>query len=423
MKLHNHTLRYLSVALFPVIAVWAVVFYFNMLDEIYDSIDDGLENSELLIIEHFKRDHSIALRDEFLESNYQIHPISVEAASRYKTIYFDSLLYMVNEKDYEPVRVLKTSFKAGLDHYELIVFSSMVEEDDLVEDLFYAIIWLYIILIVSVLIINNWLLRKIWKPFYDIVDNLRNFKLDESQFNPAAATKVTEFNQLNDAVNELLLNNLETFHNQKQFIENASHELQTPLAISINRLELLAEKSILPENEMAELGAVVLTLERLTRLNKTLLLISKIDNRQFPSIASIHITECCRHVVNELSDLAEFREVEVSVIEERSETVEANPELFSTLITNLVKNGIVHNYPGGAVQIQLNDSCITVENTSRHGELDASRIFDRFYKGSASGTASSGLGLSLARSIAHLYGWEIGYHFDGRKHSFSIHLH
>ena len=161
MKLINHTLTYLSVAFFFVIGVWAIIFYFNMLDEIYDSIDDGLENSKILIIQNVQSDTSLIRRTSFKESNYEIQEVSAERALRVRDVYMDSTLYMVNEKDYEPVRILKSVFRLqNGKYYELHIFSSIVEEDDLIEDLLYSLIWLYIILLASVLLINNVLLKK-----------------------------------------------------------------------------------------------------------------------------------------------------------------------------------------------------------------------------------------------------------------------
>ena len=171
MKLLNYTLSYLSIALLIVVGVWAIIFYVNMLDESYDSIDDGLENSKILIIKKVESDTTLIHKTKFMESNNAIHEITDHHALHVRDIYMDSTLYMQNEKDYEPVRMLKTVFRVSNGkYYELQIVSSMVEEDDLIEDLFYAIVWLYIVLLASVLIINIVLLRKVWKPFYTILD-------------------------------------------------------------------------------------------------------------------------------------------------------------------------------------------------------------------------------------------------------------
>ena len=416
----NHTLYYLSAAVLLVIGVWAFVFYVNMLDEIYDSIDDGLGNSKILIIEKVKTDSSLIYKTDFMESNYAIREISAERAATFRDIYMDSTLYMLNESDYEPVRILKTAFRAENGKYYLLqIVSSMVEEDDLIEDLLYASIWLYIILIASILIINNVLLRRIWKPFYSILAKLKKFRLEGDQNFPGTKTNVTEFNDLNETVSDLLQRTVDAFNSQKQFIENASHELQTPLAIGINKLELMAEKNSFTDEQLVELSSVIQSLERLTRLNKTLLLLSKIENRQFKDETPVNFNELSRRVVNAFSDLTEFKSVTVSISETETLTYRMNPELAEILVTNLLKNAIIHNHDGGTVDVKISGAEISVENSSDTSRLDESQIFKRFYKNS-SNKSSTGLGLAIVKSIASHYGFMVNYTFDGRHRFFIL---
>lgn len=418
MKLLNHTLSYLSVALFAVIGVWAVLFYFNMLDEIYDSIDDGLENSKMLIIEKVKVDTTLIHKNELGESNYAIREIAEEQALGFRDVYVDSALYMHNESDYEPVRMLKTVFRSSNGkYYHLVIVSSMVEEDDLIEDLLWAIIVLYLILLASILIVNNVLLKRVWKPFYDILDKLKGFKPGSPHTDPAINTHVKEFNDLNETVSDLLQRTTETFNSQKQFIENASHELQTPLAISINKLELLAEKKV-SDDQLTEISQVIQSLERTTRLNKTLLLLSKIENKQFPEENIVNFNALTTRLIQALRDLAEFKSVSLSVNAESVLSFRMNSELAEAMVTNLLKNAIIHNHEGGAVDIKIDPLTFTIENSGDDAQLDASQIFRRFYKGSSQQT-STGLGLAIVKSIVNYYGLTINYEYNGR-HKFVI---
>ena len=422
MKLLNYTLSYLSVVLLAVIGVWAFIFYVNMLDEIYDSIDDGLENSKLLIINKVASDSSLLYKTDFLESNYAIHKIAEEKAHGFRDVYFDSAFYMENEKDFEPVRILKTAFRTtdGA-YYQLMVASSMVEEDDLIEDLLYSVINLYLIVMVSILIINNFLLKKLWRPFYDTLDRLKRFNLDSNTKSfKTERSNVNEFNALNDTLTSLLERTIKTFSSQKQFIENAAHELQTPLAISINKLELLIEKNALPDSQMQELASIAKSLERLTKLNKTLLLLSKIDNRQFPDEQSVNFNELATHVVEQFSDFAEFKSVKITIKQEGQGRLiyKMNAELAEILLSNLVKNAITHNHEGGTVVVTINSNSLSVVNTSEAPALDKAKVFERFYKNSHEKT-STGLGLAIVKSIADYYGLVIAYTYD-KVHIFSV---
>lgn len=419
MKLLNHTLSYLSVAFFIVIGVWATAFYFNMLDEIYDSIDDGLENSKILIIQSIQNDSSLLDKPGLMESHYTVREIPADHAVGFRDTYMDSTLYMINEKDYEPVRVLKSAFRMDNGkYYALHVFSSMVEEDDLIEDLLYSIVALYFILLASILIVNNFLLRKIWKPFYQTLSQLKRFAVESPEKVSVPETNVTEFKMLNESVVALLDRTVAAYNSQKQFIENASHELQTPLAISINKLELLAEKNTLSDSQLKEISTVIETLQRLTKLNKTLLLLSRIENRQFAERSEVNINDLATGIVSEFSDLASFKNVHVLIAQESTLVRTMDPQLASIMISNLLKNAIVHNVKGGSVEVRITATGVTVANTSTAPALDSSQIFTRFYKDTSSST-STGLGLSIVKSIAALYDYEVLYRYDG-MHIFTV---
>src|SRR5690606_20762499 len=230
MKLLNHTLLYLSASLVFILSIWAVVFYFSMMDEVYDSIDDGLENYKMLIIKKATRDSTLLHKSNFDESNYAIRPIPRELVLRATDDLRATAMYMEYEVESEAVRMLTTYLSTAYgQYYELKIITSMVEGEDLVGDLLHALLWLYVAVIASAFIINNRVLRKIWRPFYQLQHELRGFKLGvDKTFNPPQ-TKVTEFQDMNETVAELLKANIAVFQQQKQFIENASHELQTPL--------------------------------------------------------------------------------------------------------------------------------------------------------------------------------------------------
>ena len=178
------------------------------------------------------------------------------------------------------------------------VITSMVEEDDLISELLYAIIWLYAGLIAAILVLNNFLLKKIWQPFYHLLKQLKNFKLEKPVIE-VKQTRVDEFRMLNDAVRKMIQSNVDSFNSQKHFIENASHELQTPLAISISKLESLASMRQLSENEARLLTSALDNLQKLTRLNRSLLLLSKIENNQFVESKEVSINELVKKVVED----------------------------------------------------------------------------------------------------------------------------
>lgn len=417
MKLLHYTSLWFLMALFLILLVWAGSFYFIMLDEIYDSIDDGLENQKALIIQKAAQDSAILGRADFDESNYQIRKIPADLALSYRDTYRDTLMYMQVEKDFEPVRLLTTAFEHQGEYYELRVITSMVEEDDLIEDLLYSLLALFLGIIASMVILNNLLLKKIWQPFYQLLDRLRNFRLDDPKPFDATDYKIEEFRLLDSSLQKLLERNVQTFNEQKQFIENAAHELQTPLAISLNKLELMVNQPM-DEEQLALAASVMDNLERLIRLNKSLLLLSRINNQQYAGEEEIDLNVAVRKALHDFSDQAHYKNIHLILEEKGNIKAKMNPDLAHMLAVNLLKNAIVHNHPGGAVHVVIEDQVLTVTNTGKPEALDPTKIFERFYKQGSNG-GSTGLGLSIVKAITDLYGFGISYRFDER-HGFKV---
>ncbi|QCR22577.1 HAMP domain-containing sensor histidine kinase [Pontibacter sp. SGAir0037] len=413
MKLLNHTLRYFAAALFVIITGWAGLFYYNLLDEIYDSLDDGLENYKILIIKRAEVDSTILHKTGFDEDNYSIKPVAAPHALSFRDIYSDTTMFMENEQDYEPVRMLTTVFRQHNRFYELRVVNTMIETDDLIEDLLYSILWLYLGLIATILLLNNFLLKRIWMPFYSLLQQLRHYRLEKQDTVVFEETNVAEFKELNHAVAKLLQNTTNTYLSQKQFIENASHELQTPLAISLNKLELLLEQNNLTEDQVQLLASSIHNLERMARLNKSLLLISKIENKQFHVEEEINLNQLLQSLAEDFSDQAAFKNITLSVEENGVCQVAMNPDLATILLSNLLKNAIIHNHTGGYVLVKVSPLQLLIENSGKGSSLDTNKMFERFQRDGQNPT-STGLGLPIVKAITALYGFKISYTYQDK---------
>ncbi|KAA9340089.1 sensor histidine kinase [Adhaeribacter soli] len=420
MKLLNYTSAYFAGILLIIISIWAGLFYFSMLDEIYDSMDDGLENQKLLVIRKAAADTTILNQPEFEAGYFTIKEIPAAKARTYTDIYQDTLMYMENEEDYEPVRLLRTAFRHPNNrYYELQLITSMVEEDDLIADLLYSLVWLYLGLVATILLLNNFLMRRIWKPFYRLLERLQKFRLENPKEFRVSKTNIEEFRLLNETVQKLIQSNVNAFNSQKQFIENASHELQTPLAISLNKLELLIENNNLNEEQLQILASVISNLERSARLNKSLSQLSKIENRQFPEVTDTDLNDLVKNLLEDFSELATHRNITLKLEEQAVLRAQMNPDLATILLTNLLKNAINHNHSGGFVNVIIQENSLAIENTGAGKPLDREQIFSRFYKGEQS-SQSTGLGLAIVKAIANLYDFRVEYSFQEGLHRFVV---
>ena len=417
MKLLNYTSKYFAWLLFFVLTGWAVIFYFQILDEIYDSMDDGLENQKMLVIKNTSEKDSILIKSDFGDGYYTLNPISEKSALRFKDSYRDTLMYMQNEQDYEPVRLLESVFKQNDQYYKVKVITSMVEEDDLIEDLLFSILWLYLGLILSILILNNLILKKVWNPFYKLLENLRNFKIEKDQKIDLEDSKIEEFNTLNEDIKNLISKSVRSYQSQKQFIENASHEIQTPIAIAINKLELLLEDNNLEEKQASKLISAIENLERLSRFNQSLLLLAKIENKQFPETQEINLNELTQDILNNFEDLIVHKNARLKVDSKEQLILSINPDLAQILLTNLIKNAIIHNPDSGLIRISIDSKSWRISNPGDES-LDQKYLFTRFQKVKDS-SRSSGLGLAIAKAIANLYNLDLFYEFQD-AHIFKI---
>ncbi|WP_404987172.1 sensor histidine kinase [Chryseobacterium sp. M5] len=423
MKLLNKSILHLMTYLLLIVSLWSVIFYFNMLDEIKGSVDEELENYKRQIVFKAEKDSTILQQKTFDEGFFSVNKISEEEALSFKDTYEDTEIYAQDADDeapeLEPVRILTTVFEQNGNFYQLKIFNNMVEEDDLVKELLWDAAGLYVLLIFSILMINNIVLQRLWKPFYELLDELKNYRLGISKSFPNTETKTKEFSDLQDAVTTLLQYSEKSYEQQKEFIGNASHELQTPLAIAISKLELLIEKENFTENQAEKIAEIMEIIERLVRLNKSLLLLTKIENKQFFDNQEIKVNDIVEKNIEDLSDIAEFKEVEIIFSENSELLVKADAALINIIVSNLLRNAIFHNIKSGKVEVKIDTKKLSVLNTGTDHSLSHEKIFTRFQK-SEQHQSGSGLGLAIVKAIAELYDFSVSYDFKNGMHEFSV---
>ncbi len=399
-----------------VITIWAVIFYFNMLDEVYEGLDDTLKQNSELVILQAQKDSSILLKSGFKEENFSITRGTNTDPDLKK--YRNAEMFLPFENKMEEVRIYTKYFELNGISYKLEMVNSLVETDDILESMSQTLIWLYVSLIVLLLLLNNVILQKLWMPFYHITKRLQQFRFDRNQPYEDVKTNIKEFSDLNNSVNSLLKRNLEIYNSQKQFIENAAHELQTPLGSVINRIELLIENTDCSPEQLEMMASVLDSLEKLNRLNRSLLLLSKIENKQYEEKQNVNVNDLIKGITTELLEQLEYKEITLTIIENEICTLNIHPGLVQILFTNLLKNAIVHNHRSGTIEIFIHLTFIEIINTGKNISLNKNALFSRFYKESTDNN-STGLGLAIVKAIADVSGIDISYSFNG-KHVIKI---
>lgn len=419
MKLIYRIVLRLSIVLVAVLSIWAILFYYAIVKEINDEADDSLEDYAEMILIRFLRNEKLPAKDIGSNNQFFISEISAESYLNHSPIcFYDSMIYINEKKEEEPARVLTNIFEDNQGRFhKLMIMTPTFERQDMIESILFWIVIIYLALIIVIILTNVLVFYSSMKPLYVLLHWLDNYKVGKpvKLNNP---TEITEFQKLNDASERYASRVEHFFEKQKQFIDNASHELQTPLAICQNRLEMLMEDGQLSENQLEEIGKTYHSLQNISRLNKSLLLLSRIDNGQYMEAKDINFNSLIKRFLSDFEEVYSYKNILVQFTENKTKMVLMNESLATILITNLLKNAFVHNVDNGKIQIIVEYKTVIFKNTGKE-ILDANLIFERFYQGSKRDD-STGLGLSIVDSICRFYKFKLSYSFDDSWHCFEI---
>lgn len=421
MKLLSYTYRKLALLLFLLMAVWGVLFYYAIIDEVVDETDDTLENYGEILMESALHDPSILETEGSLMSFYKFTPISEEEGRHYRQVFYDATVYIELEDEDEPVRVMCTAFRMpDGQYYELKLMISILERDDMVEAMLWYLGALFLLFLICTSIGIQLVLKGVFRPLHRLLDWLHCIQPGKEVPPLDNPTKIREFRQLSDAALDMGNRSYKAYEEQEQFIENASHELQTPLAIVRGKVELLAESEGMTEQQMEQLDEIYATLGRAVKLNKSLLLLSRIENGQYTEMEDVSVDEILDELLPDLMDIYEHKQVRlIRKREEQPFIIRCNHSLAQILVSNLVKNSLLHNREEGELQVLTTPTSLVIKNTG-DVPLDGEKLFRRFYHGMDGKKDSTGLGLAIARSIALSSSLKLTYEWQDGMHTFRL---
>lgn len=418
MKLiYRVTLR-LAMVLLPILLLWAAIFYFAMVNEINDETDDSLEDYAELIVRRVLIGQELPKPGDGTNNTYNIEILPWDTEEQPSMHFEDKRVYIPEKRETEPARVLTLIFpdENGL-KYMLTVSMPTFEREDLLLAMLWHVIAIYAILLVTILAVTALIFHYSMRPLYALLRWLDRYHPGKGVENLPDGKSVLEFKKLTDAARSTIERAESYMERQKQFIGNASHELQTPLAVLGTRIEWMIDNTALTDEQFAELSKMRQSLHRLTRLNRTLLLISKIENAQFNDKRDIDIVELINGELEVYGDIYADKEIKCETALPPKFIVCMDESLATTMITNLLKNAFLHSPEEGTIKVSIEKESLVIAN-SGNGELDRTRLFDRFYTSGKSG--STGLGLALVKSIADSYRFRIEYSYGDGMHRFVI---
>ena len=417
MKLLNKTGLYNFILSLSIIAAGAVCFYWVILRfENIDATEKVYEQRQRIKRELPQID---SIPANSIVINNDIRYIKLRPSDTIQERLIDTIINEKYDDDDVPYRVLICNVHTKLYNYEALISQSLVESDGLIQSIIVTVFSLLAIYLISLVLINRFISRSIWEPFYTILSELRDFDIQRSDEIHLSKTDIDEFNSLNSALEQMTAKIKSDYQNLKEFAENASHEIQTPLAIIRSKVELLLQSDQVNELQWKNLNAINEAVTRLSRLNQSLLLLSKIENGQFNQTEPIDLSNALKKNIENLNELISAGGIKLQNDIEPEVMIYIHPYLLDILLSNLIMNAIRHNIANGFINIHLKKGELTIENSGGVLTTDPKNLFSRFKKGT-SDKDSIGIGLSLVQKITESSGLELTYSYNDQIHTIKI---
>lgn len=397
--------------------VGSIAFYFVLNYVLTSQLDRGLhvEQTEIVdfVNEHKRIPDPLTTKHQWTEYATVTEPIAHPKATT--TEAFNKL-----ENETEPVRQLVFTIDAGGKLYKAIVNQSKTETEDLLQMIILVIILMIALILLSNYLINRKLVNALWKPFYTTISTIKDYKLAEKKALQLPREKLDEIDLLNTSLNSMTERIHQDYHALKMFTENASHEMQTPLAVIRSKVESLLQLSEGKEAMVHQLMIIEDATLKLSRLHQSLLLLTKLENRQFELSEPVDLTTILHTKLEERESLINARELIVAVAVEEVH-LSFHQHLAEIMINNLLNNVIRYTPLHGTVSIRLSKTSLSIKNYATDGPLDNDKLFQRFYK-EVQSAESTGLGLAIVKEICILADFRIQYRYAFHEHEFTIYF-
>lgn len=355
---------------------------------------------------------------DLIRGKLMIHPLD-EVSSDTTIVFSDTLVMHSTLQRLEPHLKLETTRTIEGRSYEVIIYDIIIEADDISEVVTESLTKTYLILLVAFTLLGLVASYFQLRPFRISLDIIRNFSVSKKIDINFPRTSINEFRQLNKFLSEMIFRAQNDYHALKEFSENASHELQTPIAIMKAKLDVLLQDEKLNEEQLRTIDSLQLTTKRLSDLSSSLSLLTKIENKEFSKLEEVDVVKTYDQVVDGFSELLDIKGIRYGVEKKGDPVINADPVLIEILITNLINNAIKHNIPEGSIKTTITKDGFVVNNTGNPLQVDSSELFKRFKKSNQS-DSSLGLGLAIVKKICDFYQFRISYENKSEQHSISI---
>jgi len=330
----------------------------------------------------------------------------------------DTIFTEQNADDVLKSKLLNFSLDAEESRFKITLEQNIIQLDKSIWLIAALNATIFLLLFLGLYFINRRVYTWLWQPFFATISDLKNFNVSTNDHLQFQKTEVEEFEQFNHVISDLITQTKRDYQNLKEFNQNISHEIQTPLTIVRNKVVSLLESKNLDTGELNRLEAIYREINKLSKIGKSLTLISRIENQEFKNFDDVDIYIAIKNILNNLEEIINFKNLDVDVNLEPT-TVECDYILMDILLTNLIKNAIQHNKQEGFINIQLKNKELMVLNSGVTSELVDDKIFNRFERGNSK-SDSLGLGLAISQKICEIYNYDLMYGMDKDNYRFTV---
>lgn len=377
--------------------------------------DENLRDAKSLLREQLSdidSDHTvIRLLDNIIEVERTTSFTEFERFS-------DTLVWDPIENEFDPYRKYVFHDTIGGTPYSIAVNRSKLDNEELATTMILTMMALLALFLLFLNLFNRYLSLRIWRPFYQTVNEIRGFNFKQDRGLTPPPTDIDEFAILHKAISEMTARVVRDYQSLRQFSENASHEIQTPLAIIKSKIELLIQREKFSKEERRYIQEIQEATTRLSKLNESLLLLTRIENRQFNESVEVNLSQLVANKINQLEPLLSGKNITITK-HLTDVSMSIDPSLAEILLSNLLGNAIKHNVESGHIEVFLNKDRMSIRNTGKELTIETDRIFERFQKDNAS-SSSLGLGLAIVEQICKIYNFDISYKYDDSWHEFNL---
>ena len=413
MKLLKKTSRTYLIVSASAFIVAGLIIYFVLSFILEEELNENLRSDIKSIVRTIDKDKTIPHYYPFVE----VKKVQGQTPGPYRVI--DTLIFEKKGKEEIPFRQISSVKSIQGETYLILVRNALMEKSDLLMIIGVAIGLVFVLLNITLYLINRKLSLEIWKPFYNTLDKLKKFSPDDPVFKLTEESEIDEFAEMKNTLESLTSKVISDYQALKRFSEDASHEIQTPLAVIQSRLEALLQYPDITKDQADLINSAYTSVQRISKLTQTLLLLTKIANDQFPEKVKVNMSELLEEKILLFEDHIKSKSLTIHKEIDFGFFLETNFFLADSMVMNLIGNAVKHTSKDGAIDISLHENYLEISNTGPPLTVTSEKLFERFYKADKS-TGSHGLGLAIVKEICKLNKWKVTYLYVNDQHKFKV---